>query len=42
MELDREIVELEAKLAEVPKWEARVNELERLYGQDFKLKEAPM
>ena len=32
MELDREILELEAKLAEVPKWEARVNELERLLG----------
>ncbi len=30
MDLDREIVTLENKLAEVEKWETRVNELERL------------
>ena len=30
MDMDREIVTLEQRLAEVEKWEARVKELERL------------
>ena len=30
MDMDREIVTLEQRLAEVAKWEARVKELERL------------
>lgn len=32
MEIDREIVDLEGKLAEVGSWEARVKELDVLLG----------